>query len=227
LESYLKEIRADTSTSSISTDIIKPNKMDRKKFIFTSAFTVLGLSTFGSIIRLPDGKFGGDCATTNDILGPFYRPAAPIRSDLTYKGLIGTKIKLKGKVYKPDCKTPQKDALVEIWHCNTEGAYDNNSKDFNQRGCLITNEKGEYSFETIFPGKYLNGALYRPAHIHYRVTEENSKELISQIYFKGDPNIEKDPWASKEKAELRILQITPEDTNGNLVVNVNIYLVDK
>ncbi|WP_107037185.1 dioxygenase family protein [Brumimicrobium mesophilum] len=198
--------------------------MDRKKFIFTSAFTVLGLSTFGSIIKLPNGKFGGDCETTNDILGPFYRPDAPLRSNLTTPGLKGTRIKLKGKVYSSDCTTTLKGAMVEIWHCNTEGEYDNNSKDFRQRGRLITNAKGEYSFDTILPGKYLNGVLYRPAHIHFRVTEGNSKELISQIYFKGDPNIEKDPWASKDKAELRILQIIPEDTNGSLVVNFDVYL---
>jgi catechol 1,2-dioxygenase len=201
--------------------------MDRKKFIITSSLTAFGFSTFGSTIKLPDGSFKGDCETTNDILGPFYRPVAPIRSDLTYEGLIGTRIKLKGKVYKSDCVSTLKGAMVEIWHCNTEGEYDNESKNFNQRARFITNDNGEYSFSTIFPGKYLNGELYRPAHIHYRVTEKNSKELVSQIYFKGDPHIAKDNWASKEKAELRILQITPEDTNGNLEVNFDIYLREK
>jgi protocatechuate 3,4-dioxygenase beta subunit len=50
--------------------------------------------------------------------------------------------------------------LVEIWHCNTKGEYDNDSKEFRQRASLITNEKGEYSFTTILPGKYLNGEFY-------------------------------------------------------------------
>ena len=203
---------------------LNSREMDRKKFIITSSLTAIGLSTFGSIIKLPNGKFEGDCETTNDILGPFYRPNAPIRSDLTYEGLVGTRIKLKGKVYASDCVTTIKGAMVEVWHCNTQGEYDNDSENFNQRARLVTNDNGEYSFVTIFPGKYLNGALYRPAHIHYRVTEENSKELVSQIYFKGDPHITKDPWASKEKAEMRIRQITPEDISGNLVVNFDIYL---
>ena len=201
--------------------------MDRKKFIITSSLTAIGLSTFGSIIKMPNGKFNGDCETTNDILGPFYRSDAPIRSNLTSEGLIGTRIELKGKVYKSDCITPLNNALVEIWHCNTKGEYDNESKDFKQRGRLMTNNKGEYSFLTILPGKYMNGELYRPAHIHYRVTEENSEELISQIYFRGDPHIEKDPWASKKKAEMRILEIRPKDTNGNLALNFDIYLKEK
>lgn len=198
--------------------------MNRKEFIITSSLTAIGLTAFGSIVKMKNGKFKGDCETTNDILGPFYRPNAPFRSDLTQKELVGTRIKLKGKVYKSDCVSELKDAMVEIWHCNTLGEYDNHSRDFNQRARLKTNNAGEYSFLTILPGKYLNGKLYRPAHIHFRVTEKNSKELISQIYFKGDPHIDQDPWASKDKAKMRVLQISPSDIKGNLEVNFDIYL---
>ena len=201
--------------------------MDRKKFILGSSLAAFSLTTFGSIIKAANGKFIGDCDTTNDILGPFYRPNAPIRNDLTYEGLLGNRILLQGKIFKSDCITPLKDALVEIWHCNTDGEYDNDTKNFKQRACWKTNEKGEYSFKTILPGKYLNGKLYRPAHIHYRVTDKNSKELVSQIYFKGDPHITKDPWASQDKAKLRILQIIPEDIKGNLIINFDIYLNEK
>jgi protocatechuate 3,4-dioxygenase beta subunit len=201
--------------------------MDRKKFLLTSAMSAFALTTSGSILKSNDGTYTGDCDTTNDILGPFYRPEAPIRSDLTYEGLSGNKILLKGRVFKSDCTTPLEDALVEIWHCNTDGEYDNDSKDFNQRASWKTNAEGKYSFTTILPGKYLNGKLYRPSHIHYRVTEKNSKDLVSQIYFKGDPHITKDPWASKDNAKLRILPIALEDTNGNLSISFDIYLAEK
>lgn len=201
--------------------------MDRKQFILRSTLAVFSLSTFGSVVKAANGEFIGDCDTTNDILGPFYRPNAPVRSDLSYAGLVGTRIELKGKVFKSDCVTPLHGALVEIWHCNPEGEYDTTTKDFKLRASWITNEKGEYLFKTVLPGKYLNGELYRPAHIHYRVTEKNSQELVSQIYFKGDPHITKDPWASQAKAKLRILEITPEDTRGNLTIHFDIYLKAK
>ncbi len=201
--------------------------MNRKKFLITSTLTAIGLSSFGKVRKLSDGTFDSDCETTNDILGPFYRSDAPIRSDLTYEGLKGTRIELKGKVYQSDCVTPLKSAMVEIWHCDTNGVYDNESKAYHQRARWITSEDGQYSFKTILPGKYLNGQLFRPAHIHYRVTAANCKELISQIYFKGDPHIEKDPWASKEKAKLRIIELIPQDTNGNLSLNFDIYLRKK
>ena len=200
--------------------------MDRKKFLITASLAACSVSIFGQTKRL-NNVFLGDCETTNDILGPFYRPNAPTRQNMIFDGLSGTIVELKGVVYKSDCITPLQNALVEIWHCNTNGEYDNGSKKFNQRAKWFTNKNGEYSFRTILPGKYLNGSDYRPAHIHFRITEKNSKELISQIYFKGDPHISNDPWASKKKAELRILPITLNDTKGNLTVNFDIYLAGK
>jgi len=200
--------------------------MDRKDFLITAALSAFSISTFGQVKKQKE-QFIGDCETTNDILGPFYRADAPTRYDMTHKGLPGTRIELKGKVYGEDCVTPLKNALVEIWHCDTEGVYDNDSAAFNQRAKWLTNEQGEYAFKTILPGKYLNGRLYRPAHIHFRVTAQHSRELVSQIYFHGDPHITEDPWASQEKAALRILPIVLEDINGSLAVNFDIALRGK
>jgi len=201
--------------------------MDRKKFILSGAASVFALSTFGMVSKNNKEEFKGDCETTNDILGPYYRPDAPIRENLVSDDLKGNRILLKGKVYTDDCTTVLENALVEIWHCDTEGTYDNDSKDFHQRASWLTSKKGEYSFKTILPGKYLNGRLYRPAHIHFRVTCDGHQELISQVYFKGDPHITEDPWASAKKAELRILDFIPEDIYGGLTVKFDVFLKKK
>lgn len=170
------------------------------------------------------GKFSSDCATTNDILGPFYRKNAPVRNDLRIKGVPGNQITIKGTVFGDDCKTPLTNAKVEIWHCDTKGNYDNDTKEYKHRATIHTDHKGDYSAITIIPGKYLNGRLYRPAHIHFRVSAPKHKELISQIYFEGDPHITEDPWASQKKAEHRILPVFPDDINSNLGVKFDIYL---
>jgi catechol 1,2-dioxygenase len=201
--------------------------MKRKEFLVSSAIAAFSMSAFGSVVQSMSGSFKGDCETTNDILGPFYRPDAPMREDLTYEGLAGTRITLRGQVFADDCTTPLPNALVEIWHCDTLGEYDNETDEYRHRASLKTNEMGEYRFHTIVPGKYLNGRLYRPSHIHYRVTEKNSSELISQIYFAGDPHIKADPWASDKKAEHRILPIVPHDVAGNLAIQFDIYLRGK
>ncbi len=202
--------------------------MDRKKFLLTTAgLAAFSVTACGAVLKKEDNSFVGDCETTNDILGPFYRENAPERSDLTFAGLRGARIKISGRVFTSNCTTPLKNALVEIWHCNADGEYDNDSNEFRHRATWKTNDKGEYSFQTILPGKYLNGKLFRPSHIHYRVTAEAHKELVSQIYFKGDPHITQDPWASQEKAVHRILQISPVDTKGNLELAFDIYLSSK
>ena len=104
--------------------------MKRRDFIQTTVLSAVAISASGFI------KFDG-----SDILGPFYRAGAPLRSDLTYDGLVGNRILLKGKVFKSDCITAIKDTLIEIWHCNTEGEYDNDTKEFRQRASLNTNDK--------------------------------------------------------------------------------------
>lgn len=205
--------------------------MDRKQFLITSTLSTFSLTTLGCVVPRDQNENGsthkGDCTTTDDILGPFYRANAPTRSNMLDKSAEGNKVQIRGVVYSDDCTTAIKDVLVEIWHCNINGEYDNESSEYHHRAKQLTNESGEYSFTTILPGKYLNGRLYRPAHIHFRITHKNHQELISQIYFVGDPNITQDPWASSAKAQQRILPIVLGDTNGNLEVVFDIYLDKK
>src|SRR5688572_18246538 len=125
--------------------------MNRKQFLLSTSLSAISIVTAGFIIKRSDGSFSGDCQTTNDILGPKYRPDAPVRSDLTFKGLEGEKIIVNGKVFTEDCKTVIPDATVEFWHCNSKGEYDDYSKDFLHRSKWLTKEDGEYSFFTIVP----------------------------------------------------------------------------
>ena len=214
--------------------------MDRKKFLITASLAAFSISACANVkvngesgkIDESNGEGEGNnssdgCATTSDILGPFYRANAPERTDLTFTGLEGSIVEIKGKVFAEDCTSAVKDALVEIWHCNTEGEYDNETDQYLHRGVQTTSANGEYSFKTILPGKYLNGRLYRPAHIHFRISSPTSNELVSQLYFMGDPHITEDPWASQEKAAARIRPVVLEDVKGNLVVNFDIYTTNK
>jgi hypothetical protein len=51
-------------------------------------------------------------------------------------------------------------------------------------------------FESIYPGKYLNGIAYRPAHIHFKITPPSYPVLITQLYFQGDSDNSTDAAAS-------------------------------
>ncbi|MBO6517843.1 MAG: hypothetical protein JJ975_14960 [Bacteroidia bacterium] len=197
--------------------------MDRKKFLTTATLTAFSYSIFGCVKPVGD-RFEGSCETSKDILGPFYRPDAPFRSDLTSSKNANPIINIVGAVYQDDCQTPIPEALVEIWHCDGAGGYDNTSDEYRYRASWETNDEGQYVFKTQMPGKYLNGKLYRPAHIHFRVSAKGHNELISQLYFQGDPHITNDPWASSPNAVHRIVPIIPVGTGGELTVEFNIYL---
>ena len=62
---------------------------------------------------------------------------------------------------------------------------------------IMADELGYYEYETIKPAAYGVGNSTRPSHIHYMAQANDHQRLITQCYFKGDPHIAKDPWASR------------------------------
>lgn len=195
--------------------------MERRKFIRDSSLTVLSISAFGSLNW--NGKsFEGDNPTTTDILGPFYRPGAPLRTNLRLTNSSGTPIVFKGIIFKEDGKTAINNALVEIWHCDENEVYDNASDEYKYRGGQKTNSAGKYEFKTILPVPYKadpnDEASWRPAHIHMRVSLPNQQDLITQIYFKGGKYVETDMYASSPIAVNRILNISKNKSGESEVV---------
>jgi len=153
--------------------------------------------------------------TESDILGPFYRFGAPFRTRLAGADEAGDRLVLTGTVFSSDCRTPLPGALIEVWQANSDGLYDTSepgnfteTTTFHLRGMLRTSEKGQYEIETILPGRYpippnLPGlekyaGLTRPAHIHFRVMDSLHVPVTTQLYFKGDPFLAKDPWAGRK-----------------------------
>ncbi|MFT7591141.1 MAG: protocatechuate 3,4-dioxygenase beta subunit [bacterium] len=159
--------------------------------------------------------------TTKDYygVGPFYTENPPdiSESKLAKDMEAGTRIVISGRVTNIDCTEMIAGATIDIWHADDSGAYDNSG--YNLRGKLKTNSRGFYSFETIKPGKYLNGSQYRPSHIHFKITPTGKSTLVTQLYFKGDTSIEKDAAASIKSGSFdathRIIELK-EGTGGKL-----------
>src|SRR5262245_13873846 len=134
-------------------------------------------------------------ATEDNILGPYYRPGAPFRAKITPPLEPGKTLLIRGHVWGLDSRKPLTGAVLDIWQANAQGRYDNDDpkkppKDgvFLNRGRLITDENGYYEYETISPARYQIGPKdWRPAHIHYLVRARGYKQLVTQMYFKGDP----------------------------------------
>jgi catechol 1,2-dioxygenase len=200
--------------------------MKRRNFIRDSSFIAFSAGVFGKIKW--DGKaFVGEDPTTTDILGPFYRPGAPFRTDLVQAGTKGEILHFNGTIFDKDGRTPLKKALVEIWHCNEDGVYDNTSDDYVYRSSWRTGDDGKYQFRTILPVPYKAGAtLTRPAHIHMRISETKMQDLVTQVYFKGDQHIAEDMSSSDPRSLHRILDISINDQKEK-VVKFDIVLKDE
>jgi protocatechuate 3,4-dioxygenase beta subunit len=72
-------------------------------------------------------------------------------------------------------------AVVEFWHTNAEGEYDNAGDTF--RGHQFTDAEGRYQLETIAPGLYPG----RTRHIHVRIQSDQQATLTTQLYFPDEP----------------------------------------
>lgn len=196
--------------------------MKRRQFIASTALTAVAFSASG-FIRFNGINFEGDCETTTDILGPFYRPDSPVRRNLVIPEDSGLLVELSGTIKHNDCITPYENAKIELWHCDNKGVYDNESDAFRYRATTYCNEKGEYSFNTILPPPYdAGGGNFRPAHFHMMITAEGYQSLVTQLYFTGDEYIENDMMASSPSAKQRIIAVQNlGDGSKKVIYHVN------
>jgi protocatechuate 3,4-dioxygenase beta subunit len=112
--------------------------------------------------------------------GPFYTPNSPRRAALLEPGIAGTKIVLTGVVLSRGCR-PVAGALVDFWHADADGEYDNAG--YRLRGHQFTDGQGRYRLETIVPGRYGG----RTRHFHVKVQAPHRPVLTTQLYFPDEP----------------------------------------
>ena len=186
--------------------------MERRKFFKETGMLAIGIGVFGKLTFAED-RYIGDTPATTDILGPFYRPGAPVRTNINSKEYTGKLFHLSGTIFKEDGKTPFKNAVIEIWQCDENRVYDNISVDYNYRGTQKTGADGKYHFIGMHPIPYPVGIndIWRPAHIHMLVSGEGQQDLITQVYLEGDPHLKKDMGSMSPQAVKRVLKIV---TNG-------------
>ncbi|MEO1400364.1 MAG: intradiol ring-cleavage dioxygenase [Cyanobacteria bacterium J06635_1] len=123
---------------------------------------------------------GDDGPTPPLTEGPFYTPNSPERTSLLEPGMAGTRIVVTGQVLSSNC-TPIANALVDFWHTDAQGRYDNSG--YTLRGHQFTDAEGRYRLETIVPGIYPG----RTRHLHVKVQAADHPVLTTQLYFPAEP----------------------------------------
>jgi protocatechuate 3,4-dioxygenase beta subunit len=179
-------------------------KKDRRQFLKNTSLAAFTALSLPSLLRAGSNSESApdlsvNCnPTTLDYYGqgPFYSANAPtiINNQLAAGNEAGTRLIISGRVHNLDCTEYIAGAIIDIWHADDAGAYDNSG--FKLRGKTTSNSQGFYLFESVYPGKYLNGSAYRPAHIHFKITPPGYPVLTTQLYFQGDSDIAADAAAS-------------------------------
>ncbi len=123
-------------------------------------------------------------ATRRQTEGPYFTAASPVKRDLRGDG-PGRPLALSGFVLTRQCR-PVVGALVDLWHADDRGEYDNDGYRF--RGRQFTDAQGRYQFLTRVPGQYPG----RTRHYHVKVRAGDGPTLTTQLYFPDDPGNARD-----------------------------------
>ena len=167
----------------------------RRAFLRRAAFASALLTVPGAfaeeLVRTPpqtEGPFYPDhlpLDTDNDLI-IVNDATTPAVGDITW--LSGRLLDARGE--------PIRNALVEIWQCDNNGAYlhsrtgnrEKRDSNFQGFGRFLTGSSGEYLFRTIKPVPYPG----RCPHIHFAIKMKGHKELITQCYIEGFAGNERD-----------------------------------
>jgi protocatechuate 3,4-dioxygenase beta subunit len=131
-----------------------------------AAYAVLLAALIGAVAPAPATAASTCPPTPADLLGPFYRPDAPVRTSVGKDHVLRGTVRSSG-----DCR-PIPGARVELWLAGPDG-YDDD-----HRATVIADAEGRYQFESDLPGPFER----RPPHIHVRVAHPGYRTLVTQHY---------------------------------------------
>lgn len=176
----------------------------RQEFVLLSDTLGLSMLTVG----LNQGA--GTTATEPTVFGPFFVEGSPEVAhdgDLA-QGASGQPCHVAGRIVDlAGAAVP--GALVEVWQADDQGFYDVQHEGLDQpqgRGHLRSDEDGRFSFWTVRPvyypipgdgpvGELLRAAgrgPERPAHIHFMIVADGFRTLITHVFDREDPFLDRD-----------------------------------
>lgn len=157
--------------------------MKRRHFLQTGAAFSLATSPVGQLLASGNPLQ----RTPSDYEGPYYPVGSRNHSNNLVIGEPRARIlSFRGQVVDLE-GTPLSGVLIDIWHADPLGRYrhprDRSAgerwDDFLYWGESLSSDSGEFEFRTYIPGDYGR----RPAHIHYKVWQGDTRLLTSQVYF--------------------------------------------
>ena len=173
----------------------------RQEFILLS--DVLGASMQTIAVN---NEAHGD-ATVATVFGPFFVEESPLvgnGGDIA-AGAPGVPCWVEGSVRDTD-GNPIADARIEAWEADEDGFYDVQYADdrVSGRGHLFSRADGTFAFWGVTPTPYpipddgpvgtlleaTRRSPMRAAHLHFMVTANGFRTLVTHVFVEGDPQLE-------------------------------------
>ncbi|HVU89873.1 MAG TPA: protocatechuate 3,4-dioxygenase [Pirellulales bacterium] len=172
-------------------------------FSYVSRRRFLGSVAASTAVFTVHGAFAEELTRTPaQTEGPFYPDKLPLDTDNdliivndSITPAVGEITHLSGRILDARGE-PLRNALVEIWQVDNQGAYihsrsgnrDARDTNFQGFGRFLTGSTGEYFFRTIKPVQYPG----RTPHIHFAIKTKGRDKFTTQCYVKGSPGNERD-----------------------------------
>ncbi|MCX4853433.1 dioxygenase family protein [Streptomyces canus] len=202
LHSFIREVRLTEEEWGTAIDFLTKvghiTDEVRQEFILLS--DTLGASM--QTINVNNQAYQG--ATEATVFGPFFvedSPTIELGDDLAF-GAPGEPCWVEGTVTDTD-GTPLAGALIEVWEADEDGLYDVQYEAGKRAGRahLFSAADGGYRFWGLTPtpypipddgpvGKMLDAvgrSPLRAAHLHFMVSHEGARTLVTHIFPEGDP----------------------------------------
>ncbi len=199
-----------------------------------------GLIACAAGLVVAKSALAGLTITPAQTAGPFYPRLKPDDSDMDLTRVQGAQgaaagevIEVRGRILSVKGHALG-DAVVEIWQADTHGRYRHpgdrsfsSSRDANFQGygAVRTGSDGAYRFRTVRPAAYDAGHFRRTPHIHFRVVDARNRELVTQMYFPGEPLNAQDIIYSRLSGNLTQDAATARRSQGGDAVRYEFDLV--
>ena len=169
----------------------RPTRRAIVQSAFAAGIGMSGAAALAQELPLTPQCAAEGVATLAQTEGPFFRAGSPGRAELVELGSKARQVELTGFVLTRVCN-PVARAVVDLWHADEHGAYDN--KGYRYRGRVYTDEQGRYRLRTIVPALYPG----RTRHYHANVAAGGKLLLTTQLYFPDEPGNRRDGLFRKE-----------------------------
>jgi catechol 1,2-dioxygenase len=213
---------------------------DSKRQEFILLGDILGVEVLVDMLSNP--VEGTESEST--VLGPFYRenpPVLPKGASTVQKHFEGEETVLVEGHVRDSSGNPISGVTIDIWEDAPNGLYENHDPgqpDYNLRGRFETDANGHYALRALRPVPYpipdneTAGELLRfmghhpnrPGHLHFILSRDGYRTLVSQIYDADSPFLDDDAVFAVKNSLVGRFEKAPAGADTDLVMRFDFTL---